>query len=133
MSDSFVTMWTAALPGSSVYGIPQAGILEWAAISFFRGIFPTWGTEPESPALEADSSPSEPPGKARVRRVFTANSKEPARTQALSPASQHFFQGCRMGLGEGGRRMMPRPSKPKAGVRLVVFSARGPPLASRIT
>ena len=31
------------LPGSSVHGIFQAGILEWVAISFSRGIFPTQG------------------------------------------------------------------------------------------
>ena len=31
------------LPGSSVHGIFQARILEWAAISYFRGIFPTQG------------------------------------------------------------------------------------------
>ena len=28
-------------PGSSVHGILQSRILEWVAISFFRGIFPT--------------------------------------------------------------------------------------------
>ena len=30
-------------PGSSVHGIFQARILEWVAISFFKGIFPTQG------------------------------------------------------------------------------------------
>ena len=30
-------------PGSSLHGILQGGILEWVAISFFRGIFPTQG------------------------------------------------------------------------------------------
>ena len=30
-------------PGSSVHGILQARILEWVAISFSRGIFPTQG------------------------------------------------------------------------------------------
>ena len=29
--------------GSSVHGISQARILEWVAISYPRGIFPTWG------------------------------------------------------------------------------------------
>ena len=28
-------------PGSSVHGVLQARILEWVAISFFQGIFPT--------------------------------------------------------------------------------------------
>ena len=32
-----------SLPGSSVHGIFQARILEWIAISFSRGIFPTQG------------------------------------------------------------------------------------------
>ena len=36
-------------PGFSVYGISQARILEWVAISFSRG-FPDSGTEPLSPA-----------------------------------------------------------------------------------
>ena len=36
MSDSSETPW-AVLPGSSVHGIFQARILEWAAISFSRG------------------------------------------------------------------------------------------------
>ena len=33
---SSVTPWTVARPGSSVYGISQASILEWVAISFSR-------------------------------------------------------------------------------------------------
>ena len=37
MPDSFVTPWTGSPPGSSVCGISQARILEWAAISFSRG------------------------------------------------------------------------------------------------
>ena len=51
-----------SLPGSSVDGIFQARILEWVAI-------PSWGDlsdpgiEPRSYAQQADSLPSEPPGK----------------------------------------------------------------------
>ena len=52
-------------PGSSVHGISQARILKWVAISFYRESFPpkdqTW-----SPALRADSLPSEPTGKPRI-------------------------------------------------------------------
>ena len=33
-----------SLPGSSVHGILQARILEWIAIPFFKGIFPTRGS-----------------------------------------------------------------------------------------
>ena len=33
-------------PGSSVHGILQARTLEWVAISYSRGIFPTQGSNP---------------------------------------------------------------------------------------
>ena len=45
-----------SLPGSSIPGIFQARVLEWVAIAFSR-------MEPESPTLQVDSLPSEPPGK----------------------------------------------------------------------
>ena len=45
-------------PGSSVYGILQARILEWVAIPFARE-----SSGPKSPATQADSLPSEPTGK----------------------------------------------------------------------
>ena len=51
--------------GSSVYEILQARILEWVAIPFSRGL-----SQPrdrtQSPALQADSLPSEPPGKEQI-------------------------------------------------------------------
>ena len=43
--------------------ILQARILEWVAMPSSRGIFPTQGSNPRSPTLQVDSSPSEPPGK----------------------------------------------------------------------
>ena len=49
-------------PGSSVHGILQARILEWCAIPFSRGSFQP-RIKPGSPALQADSLPSEPPRK----------------------------------------------------------------------
>ena len=48
-------------PGSSVHGILQARILEWVAMPFSRGCLDP-GIKPRSPTLQADSSPSEPPG-----------------------------------------------------------------------
>ena len=51
-----------SLPGSSIPGILQAGILEWVAISS-PGDLPNPGIEPGSPVLQADALPSEPPGK----------------------------------------------------------------------
>ena len=49
-------------PGSSVHGILQARILEWAAHSLPPGDLPIPGIEPRSPALQADPLPSEPQG-----------------------------------------------------------------------
>ena len=49
-------------PVSSLHGIFQARILEWIAISFSRGS--SWLRDwTRSPALQADSLPSEPPEK----------------------------------------------------------------------
>ena len=53
------------LPGSSVHGILQARILEWVAFPFSRDL-PNPGIEPRSPALQADSLPSEPLGKPQL-------------------------------------------------------------------
>ena len=54
-------------PGSSVHGIFQARILEWVAIPFSRGSSQLLNLpneiEPQSPSLQADSLPSEPPQK----------------------------------------------------------------------
>ena len=53
------------LPGSSVHGIFQARILEWLPFPS-PGDLPDGGIEPGSPALQADSLPTEPPGKPRA-------------------------------------------------------------------
>jgi len=50
-----------SLTASSVHGIPQARTLEWVARSSL-GDLPDPGIKPTSPALQADSSPSEPGG-----------------------------------------------------------------------
>ena len=49
-------------PGSSVHGILQARVLEWAAMPFCRGL-PDSEIEPGSAALQVHSLPPEPPGK----------------------------------------------------------------------
>ena len=57
--------------GSSVRGILQARILEGVAVSFPRGssqLRSDPGIKPRSPALQADSLPTEPPGKACLWR-----------------------------------------------------------------
>ena len=55
----------SSLPGSSVRGISQARIQEWVNIPF-RWDHLNPGIEPGSPASQADSLLSEPPGKAFV-------------------------------------------------------------------
>ena len=52
--------------GFSVYGILQARILEWVAIPFSRGL-PDPGVKARSLTLQADSLPSELPGKHHVK------------------------------------------------------------------
>ena len=52
------------LPGSSVYGILQARILEWVALPLSRGS--SWPRFHRSPALQVDSVLSEPLGKHKV-------------------------------------------------------------------
>ena len=49
----------------TVHGILQARILEWVAIPFSRG-FPDPWIEPESPALQVDSLPSDPTREAQI-------------------------------------------------------------------
>ena len=56
----FVT-YDCSLPGSSIHGISQARMLEWGPVPS-PGDLPDLGIELRSPTLQADSSPSEPPG-----------------------------------------------------------------------
>ena len=51
-----------SLPGSPVHGILQTRMLEWVAIPF-SGDLPNPGIKSKSPSLQADSLPSDPPGK----------------------------------------------------------------------
>ena len=70
-------------PGSSVQGIFQARTLEWAAISFFRGL-PDPGFEHMSPAWQADSLPLSHqgrPGVYKTRTVVEEHIHEPAETR----------------------------------------------------
>ena len=62
MSDSFVTPWTVARQAPLSMGVLQARILEWVACPP-PGDLPNPGIKPRSPTLQAESLPSEPPGK----------------------------------------------------------------------
>ena len=57
-----------SLPGSFAHGILQARILEWVAIPFSRDL-PNPRIKPESPTPQADSLPSEPPGKPYLKII----------------------------------------------------------------
>ena len=52
----------------TLHGILQAIILEWVAFPS-PGDLPNPRTEPQSPTLQADSLPAEPPGKPKCTRV----------------------------------------------------------------
>ena len=58
------------LPGSSVRGILQARVLEWLALPVSRGSSQP-GIKLRSPALQADSLLSEPPGKTSLIIALT--------------------------------------------------------------
>ena len=66
-SESCSVMSDFLTPDSSVHWILQAGILEWLPCPP-PGDLPCPGIEPASPALKADSLPSDAPGKTLGRR-----------------------------------------------------------------
>ena len=63
-----MTPWTVVLLAPLSVGILQARILEWVVMPS-SGDLPNLGIEPRSPTLQADSLPSEPPGKAMYRVI----------------------------------------------------------------
>ena len=62
MSDTFVTPWTVAHQAPQCIGFPREEY--WSGLPFpSPGHLPNPGIEPRSPAVQADSLLSEPPGK----------------------------------------------------------------------
>ena len=55
-------------------GISQARILEWVAIPFSRDLL-ALGIKPRSPALQADSLLSKPPGKPIIQKTWVQFSR----------------------------------------------------------
>ena len=64
-------------PGSSVHGILQARILEWVTMPSPPGDLPDPGIKLGSPALQADSLTSEPPGKQGSTHYMNGNKQFP--------------------------------------------------------
>ena len=85
MSDS---LRLHSLPGSSVRGNLQARILEWVAMPSPPGDLPNPGIELWSPALHADSLPSEPSGKPQWPLSKTTQPECP-----LQSKLEHFWVG----------------------------------------
>ena len=64
-----VTPWTLARQPPLSMGFSRQEY--WSGLPFsFPGDFPNPGFEPGSPTLQADSLPSEPPGKPQVRCIY---------------------------------------------------------------
>ena len=67
VSEDWIVQSDCSPLGSSVHGILRARILEWVVIPFsLPEYFPDPGIQPGSPALKADSLPSELPGKPQL-------------------------------------------------------------------
>ena len=65
-----MTLWTVAHQASLSMGFSRQGY--WSGLPFpSPGDLPDPGIEPRSPALQADSSPSEPPGKPLYKTQVT--------------------------------------------------------------
>ena len=84
-------------PGSSVHrdssGYTSSRILEWVATPSAKGL-PHPGIEPGSPSFQADSLPSEPPGKPKntgVGSLFLRGSSRPRNWTRVSCIAGGFF------------------------------------------
>ena len=105
----------------TVHGILQAGILEWAAVlleALLQEIFsrgrsslgdlPNPGTEPQSPTLQMDSLPAEPPGKPKntgvgslslLQRIFPTQESNQGLLYCRRVLQQLSYQGRALGTG----------------------------------
>ena len=84
----FVTLWTLAFQAPLSMGIPQAKLPGWTAMPSFKGSFQS-GTKSRSPALQADSLLSEPPGKPKNSRVGSLSLLQGILTQESNQGLMH--------------------------------------------
>ena len=75
-------------PDSSLQGILQARVLEWVVISS-PGDLPNPGIEPVSPAFQADTLTSEPPGRGRVK-AEEREKRQMKSTESKTDVSPHI-------------------------------------------
>ena len=86
-----------SLPGSSDGEILQASVLEWVAFPS-PGDLPDPGTEPGSPALQADALSSEPPGK--LARMTALNFRCLSLFSGRRPFNQTLTCGSFLGMSQ---------------------------------
>ena len=89
-------------PGPSVHGILHASILEWVTIAFSMRYF--W---PRSPALQADSLLSEPPGKPISRESVNKSHKSEGGLLTPKPDPQSLPNIQWFGLNQRANPMEP--------------------------
>ena len=89
----FATPWIVACQASLFLGILQARMLEWVAMPSSMGDLPNLGIEPRSPTLQADSLPSEPPGKSKNTGAypFSRRTSWPRNQPGVSCIAGGFF------------------------------------------
>ena len=100
VTQSFLTFcdpMDCSWPGSSVHGILQARTLEWVAMPSSR--VSSQGIKPRTPALQADSLPTEPPGKPKSKEwvawwaAVYGVAQSRTRLKRLSSSSLSLLQG----------------------------------------
>ena len=83
------------VPGASVHGDSPGKNTGVGCHALLQGIFPTQGLKPRAPALQAESLPSEPPGKPKNTEVgaypFSRRSSQPRNWTAGSCTMGRFF------------------------------------------
>ena len=78
-----------SLPGPSTHGILQVRILEWLPFPF-PGDLPNPGIEPGSPALQADSLLTEPPGRLLDLRGVESKEERTVAEDLLHLSNKNF-------------------------------------------
>ena len=95
MSDSFTTPWTIALQAPLSMGFSRQNY--WSGLPFPPpGDLSDPGIEPGSPAMQADSLPSEPPKKQGRLNGFGSDSVF-ASTNTHTPLETAMFHMCSLG------------------------------------
>ena len=87
----FVTPMNCNLPGSSVHGILQARILEWLTFPS-PGDRPNPGTDLGSPALQAESFLSDPPGEVQHSLLYRGRRRDEVSLCCIYCENENHFQ-----------------------------------------